>query len=158
MGGTGAEDMNHKMERFARPNPLERMLNKLFALLITLGFGLPHNYVLEVRGRRSGRLYSTPVNVLGREGRRFLVAGRGQTQWVRNAVASGTVSLKKGRRREEFQLRAVSDEEKPEILKAYLDRFKLTVQRYFPLPAGSPAESFQPFTTRYPVFELLLRR
>lgn len=146
------------MERFDRPNALERMLNRLFALLIALGLGLPHNYVLQVRGRRSGRLYATPVNVLGRDGRRFLVAGRGHTQWVRNAVASGSVSLKKGRRREELQVRAVSEEEKPEILKAYLDRFKLTVQRYFPVPAGSPAESFRPLTTRYPVFELLPRR
>lgn len=150
--------MNHKMERFDRPNALEQLFNKLFGLLIALGLGLPHNYLLQVRGRRSGRLYSTPVNVLARDGQRFLVAGRGYTQWVRNAVASGTVSLKKGRRCEEFRVRAVADEEKPEILKAYLDRFKLTVQRYFPVPAGSPAESFRALTTRYPVFELLLKR
>lgn len=150
--------MNPDMERFDRPNALERAFSKLFALLITLGVGLPHSYVLEVRGRKSGRLYSTPVNVLSRDGRRFLVAGRGHTQWVRNAVASGTVSLKKGLRREEFQVRAASDEEKPEILKAYLDRFKLTVQRYFPIAAGSPAESFRPLTARYPVFELRPRR
>ena len=132
------------MERFDRPNALERVFNRVFGLLIGLGLGLPHNYLLEVRGRTSGRLYSTPVDVLNRNGRRFLVAGRGHTQWVRNAVASGTVSLKKGRSCEEFQIRAVPDAEKPEILKAYLDRFKLTVQRYFPVPAGSPAELFRP--------------
>jgi hypothetical protein len=41
-----------------------------------------------------------------------------------------------------------------EILKAYLDRFKPTVQRYFPIAAGSPALAFAPLTARYPVFEM----
>jgi hypothetical protein len=68
------------------------------------------------------------------------------------------VWLKKGRRREEFRLRMVPDEEKPEILKAYLDRFKFTVQRYFPVQAGSPVESFRPIAARYPVFELWPKR
>jgi deazaflavin-dependent oxidoreductase (nitroreductase family) len=143
------------MERFDRPSPLERVFNRIFGFLVGLGVGLPHNYLLQVRGRKSGRLHSTPVNVLGVGGKRFLVAGRGYTQWVRNAVASGAVSLKKGRRDEEFSLRAVSNEEKPEILKAYLDRFRITVQRYFPVPAGSPAEAFQPLAAEYPVFELI---
>ncbi len=147
--------VNRKMERFNRPNALERVVNKVFGLLIGLGLGLPHNYLLQVRGRKSGRLYSTPVDVLTRNGWRFLVAGRGYTQWVRNAEASGTVSLKRGRWCEEFRIHAVPDEEKPEILKEYLDRFKVTVQRYFPVPAGSPTELFRPVATHYPVFELM---
>ena len=147
--------MNPRLEPFDKPTALERAFTRFFGLLVGLGVGLPHNYLLQVRGRRSGRLYSTPVDVLDWNGRRFLVAGRGNTQWVRNATASGTVTLKKGRRRAECRVRAVPDEEKPEILKAYLDRFKLTVQRYFPTPAGSPAEAFRPLAARYPVFELL---
>src|SRR5574341_196206 len=118
------------MERFDRPSAFERVFNKLFGLLIGLGLGRSHNYLVQVRGRKSGRLYSTPVDVLDRNGRRFLVAGRGYTQWVRNAVASGTVSLKRGWTRKEFRIHEVPDDEKPEILKAYLDRFTLTVQRY----------------------------
>ncbi len=47
------------------------------------------------------------------------------------------------------------DSEKPEILKAYLDSFKLTVQRYFTLQAGSPVETFSSVADRYPAFELL---
>ena len=119
---------------------------------------LPHNYLLQVRGRKSGRIYSTPVDVLDRDGKRYLVAPRGYTQWVRNAIASGTVSLKKGRRSEEFGIRLLSEDERPEILKSYLDRYKLTVQRYFPVPAGSPTEAFRPLTGDYPVFELVSRR
>src|SRR6266571_8916833 len=79
-------------EHFNPPTTLDPAFNKLFGLLVGLGLGLPHNYLLQVRGRRRGRLYSTPVDVLKRNVQQFLVAGRGYTQWVRNAVASGSVS------------------------------------------------------------------
>ena len=141
--------------RFDQPTTVDRAINKLFGLLVGLGLGLRHNYLLQVRGRKTGRIYSTPVDVLDRNGKRYLVAPRGYTQWVRNAIASGTVSLKRGRRSEEFGLRLLSDDEKPEILKSYLDSYKLTVQRYFPVHAGSPTEAFLPFTGDYPVFELI---
>ena len=62
--------------------------------------------------------------------------------------------LVKGRRRDEFRVRPLSAGEKPAVLKAYLDRFKLAVQRYFPVPAGSPETVFQPLVDRYPAFEL----
>ena len=139
---------------FNAPTRFERLFSRLFGMLVGLGLGLRHNYLLEVRGRRSGRLHATPVDVLDQGGRRFLVAGRGETQWVRNARASGRVVLRKGRRSEEFRVRELPDAEKPEVLKAYLDRFKLTVQRYFPVAAGSPAAAFAPLAGRYPVFEL----
>jgi len=45
--------------------------------------------------------------------------------------------------------------ERPEILKAYLDRYKLAVRRYFAVPAGSVTEDFRPLAGNYPVFELL---
>jgi deazaflavin-dependent oxidoreductase (nitroreductase family) len=105
-------------ERFNQPTALDRAINKLFGLFVGLGFGLPHNYLLQVRGRKSGRIYSTPVDLLSRNGKRYLVAPRGYTQWVRNAIASGTLSLKKGRRSEEFAVRMLSEDEKPEILKS----------------------------------------
>src|SRR5438552_12335758 len=147
--------MSQEKIHFDAPSPIERLFSRMFGALVGLGLGFSHNYQLEVRGRRSGRLYSTPVDVLVHRGRRFLVAGRGETQWVRNARASGQITLRKGRRREELRVRIVPDVEKPDVLKAYLDRFKLTVQRYFPVPAGSPAEDLAPFAARYPVFELL---
>jgi deazaflavin-dependent oxidoreductase (nitroreductase family) len=140
---------------FRRPNVLERFFNRAFGLVVGLGFGLRHNYLLQVRGRKSGRVYSTPVDLLELRGKRFLVAPRGRTQWVRNAEAAGEVVLKKGRSHDKFRLRAMPDREKPEVLKAYLDRFAPTVQRYFPLPAGSPAEAFAGLAASYPAFELL---
>ena len=137
------------------PSPLERAFNRAFGVLVALGLGLRHNYLLEVRGRTTGRVHSTPVNVLEFNSKRFLVAGRGRTQWVRNAEVSGEVVLRKGRNSARFRLRAVPCHEKPAILSAYLDRFRPTVQRYFPVPAGSDPEALASLADRYPVFELL---
>ena len=139
---------------FRPPTPMERAFNRFFGFLVGLGFGLKHNYLLEVRGRKSGKLYSTPIDLLEIGGRRFLVAPRGRTQWVRNAEAAEEVALKKGSFRQSFRLRAIPDSDKPPYLKAYLDSFKTTVQRYFPVPAGSGAQAFVSVAENYPVFEL----
>src|ERR1019366_3032835 len=117
---------------FRPPTAVERGFNRLFGFLVGLGFGLKHNYLLQVRGRKSGRLYSTPIDLLENGGKRFLVAPRGRTQWVRNAEAAGEIMLKKGRSRQTYGLRPVGDTDKLALLKAYLDSFKTTVQRYFP--------------------------
>ncbi len=147
--------MTSNPPEFRKPSAGERVFNRCFGFLVGLGLGLPHNYLLQVRGRKTGRLYSTPIDLLELEGKRFLVAPRGRTQWVRNAEAAGEVTLKKGLQRQRFCLRPIPDAEKPEILQAYLDRFRTTVQRYFPVPAGSPPEAFVELAVNYPVFEPL---
>lgn len=86
--------MNQPDVGFRKPNLFERILNKAFGILVGLGLGLRHNYLVEVRGRKTDRIYSTPIDLLEVEGRRFLVAPRGRTQWVRNAEAAGEVTLK----------------------------------------------------------------
>ena len=140
---------------FRRPNPAERLLNRAIGGLVRLGFGPSHMRLLEVRGRRSGKVYATPIDLLTEQGRLYLVAPRGYTQWVRNADASGEVTLRRGARVDAYRLRPLSDAEKPAILKAYLDRFRREVQRYFPVPAGSSPEGFAPLVQRYPAYELL---
>ena len=140
---------------FRKPNPIERLFNRFFGVLVGLGLGMRHNYLVQVRGRKSGKVYSTPIDLLELRGKRFLVAPRGCTQWVRNAEAAGEVTLKRGSFRQTYRLRPLPDAEKPEILKAYLDSFKTTVQRYFQVAAGSPAEAFAGIAQEYPVFELI---
>jgi len=147
--------MNSPLPTFREPTTIEKICNRIFGFLVGLGLGFSHNYLLEVRGRKSGKLYSTPVDLLEMQGKRYLVAPRGRTQWVRNAEAGGEVTLKKGSTRQKFHLRPIADAEKPQILKAYLDAFKREVQRYFPIPAGSPPEAFTELTSSYPAFELL---
>lgn len=139
---------------FEKPRPAERLFNRAFGVLVGLGLAPADYYLLQVRGRMTGRLYSTPVNVIRVGGAEFLVAPRGRTQWVRNAEAGGELVLSRGRSRRRLRIRSVAPDDRPEILRAYLDRFRGTVQRYFPVTAGSPASAFIPLTDRYPVFEL----
>lgn len=147
--------MSSVQPEFRAPSAVERIFNRAFGFLVGFGLGFSYNYLLQVRGRKSGRLFSTPINLLELRGKRFLVAPRGRTQWVRNAEAAGEVTLKKGPTRQRFRLQPIADANKPEILKAYLDSFKSQVQRYFPLPAGSPVQAFGELTQRYPAFELI---
>jgi deazaflavin-dependent oxidoreductase (nitroreductase family) len=142
------------MPSFREPSAFERFFNRAFGFLVGFGIAPKDYYLLQVRGRKSGRIYSTPVNPVECQGKRFLVAPRGRTQWVRNAESAGEVVLKRGGRRLQFRLRALPNQERPEILKEYLDRFASTVQRYFPVPKGSPPQAFANLAEQYPVFEL----
>jgi deazaflavin-dependent oxidoreductase (nitroreductase family) len=152
------DDQSKSSTGFAKPSAIDRAFNRAFGLLVKLGIGLKHNYLLEVKGRKSGRAFSTPINALDLDGKRYLVAPRGYTQWVKNVLASKEAFLARGGAREHVSLQIVADELKPEILKAYLDRFKLSVQRFFPVPAGSPVEAFAPLAPNYPVFEIIADR
>jgi deazaflavin-dependent oxidoreductase (nitroreductase family) len=149
--------VNSNRPEFQKPGAAARLFNNLYRFFVGLGSGPKDSYLLQVRGRKSGRVYSMPVHLLRFKGKEFLVAPRGPTQWVRNAQASGEMALKRGTTRREFRLRAVQDEERPQILKAYLDTFTSTVQRYFPMPAGSPVKAFEAVSVYYPLFELRSR-
>jgi len=147
--------MSSSLATFREPTAVEKLFNRTFGFLLGLGLGPSHIYLLQVRGRKTGKLFSTPVDLLELQGKRYLVAPRGRTQWVRNAEAAGEITLKRGSSRQKFRLRSIPDAEKPQILKAYLDSFKREVQRYFPIPAGSPPEMFVELTSSYPAFELI---
>lgn len=147
--------MEISQTEFRAPSAAERVFNRTFGFLVGLGLGFSYNYLLKVRGRKSGKVYSTPIDLLVLNGKRFLVAPRGRTQWVRNAEASGEVALKRGKEEKRFRLRPLAGPEQLQIIKAYLDRFKREVQRYFPVPAGSPPEAFKDLASSYPAFELI---
>jgi len=140
---------------FVKPGFVDRLFNAAVGALVRLGIGPAHMRVLEVRGRKTGRLHSLPVDPLAEGGRLYLVAPRGYTQWVRNAEASREIVLRRGRHAVRHRLRSLADADKPPILKAYLDRYRREVQRFFPVPAGSPVGDFAALAARYPVFELL---
>src|SRR5215469_1495718 len=117
---------------YKAPSAPEKLFNGVFGFLAGLGLAPSFIYLLEVTGRKSGKTYSTAVNLMDFRGKQFLVAPRGRTQWVKNAEASGEVTLKRGGSRR-FRLRALTDSEKPEVLKEYLARYASAVQKFFPV-------------------------
>lgn len=140
---------------YRRATVPERLFNRIFGWFVGWGFSPSYNYLLEVKGRKSGRVHSTPVNLHELGGRKFLVAPRGRTQWVRNAEASGEITLKKRSTRRRFYLRPVAQAEKPEILKSYLGRYQAAVQRFFPIRADASLQAFAQIAAGYPAFELV---
>jgi hypothetical protein len=80
---------------------------------------------LAVRGRTSGEWRTVPVNVLELAGQHYLVAPRGDTQWVRNLRTTGGGELRWRGRIEPFQSTEIADDEKPPIIEAYLARWGL---------------------------------
>lgn len=146
--------MSQSSEHFVEPGRVDRWFNSLMGSLVRVGIGPSHMRVLEVRGRKTGRGYSLPVDLLDQGQALFLVAPRGRAQWVRNAEAQGEVTLRRGKQSARYRIRPILGPDKPAILKAYLDRFHREVQRFFPVRAGSPVEEFASLADRYPAFEL----
>lgn len=140
--------------KYEAPSSGEKLFNRVFGYLAGIGFAPSFIYLLEVRGRKSGKIYSTAVNLMELDGKQFLVAPRGRTQWVRNAEAAGEVTLKRGARRR-FRLRSLDDSEKPQVLKVYLTNYQSAVQKFFPIHPSAPLEEFAKISAGYPVFELI---
>ncbi|MFI9270449.1 nitroreductase family deazaflavin-dependent oxidoreductase [Kitasatospora sp. NPDC052896] len=131
------------------------MGNRLVAGLAGLGLSLRGSQVLAVRGRKSGHWRTTPVNPLSHHGERYLVAPRGHTQWVRNLRAAGTGELRLGRRSEAFRATELADDEKPEVLRAYLERWQPQVGGYFEgVDADAPEAELRRIAPGFPVFRI----
>jgi deazaflavin-dependent oxidoreductase (nitroreductase family) len=139
---------------YLRPGALDCVLGRTLVFLIRIGLVRGHFYVLEVRGRKSGRTISLPVDPLDLDGQRYLVCARGNSNWVRNVRTAGEITLARAMRRQHYAARELPPDLRPPILRAYLDRFASEVQRFFPVPKGSPVEAFNDLAPRYPVFAL----
>jgi deazaflavin-dependent oxidoreductase (nitroreductase family) len=143
-------------QRYRRPGWFtQHIFNPLVAGLTRLGLSVAGSRVLEVRGRTSGQLRRTPVNVLTLDGKRYLVAPRGNTQWARNLRASGSGRLLVGRRGESFTATELADDDKPPILRAYLRRWKWEVGAFFEgISADSPEDEIRHIAPKHPIFQV----
>ncbi len=131
------------------------VFNPLVALLTRAGLSVWGSAELRVRGRRSGEWRTTPVNPLSYDGRRYLVAPRGETQWVRNLRVAGAGELKVGRRVETFTATEIPQAERVPVLRAYLRRWKAEVGIFFEgVSADSSDEELLRIAPKHPVFKV----
>ena len=144
------------MEHYQRAGWFTKnVFNRVVAGLTRGGVSVAGSRVLEVPGRKSGEPRRTPVNLMTFEGTRYLVAARGHTQWVRNLRASGQGRLLVGRRAEPFSAVELSDEEKPALLRAYLERWKWEVGQFFGgVGPDASEEELRRIGPDHPVFRL----
>ncbi|MFE2377720.1 nitroreductase family deazaflavin-dependent oxidoreductase [Streptomyces sp. NPDC059398] len=132
-----------------------KVLNRTVAWLTRRGVSVWGSRILAVRGRKSGQWRRTPVNPLTLDSGEYLVAARGHVQWTRNMRAAGGGELLLGRRSQPFHAVEVPDEEKPEILRAYLKRWKMEVGAFFDgVGPDSPAAELSRIAPDHPVFRI----
>lgn len=119
-------------DRYLAPGWFTRkVFNPTVRGLTRLGVSVLGSRELRVRGRTSGEWRSTVVNLLTLDGERYLVAPRGNTQWVRNLRVAGGGELRVGRRVEAFTATELDEQAKPPVLRAYLRRWKAEVGVFF---------------------------
>ena len=143
--------------RYVEPGWFTRTIfNPLIAWLTRAGFSVWGSRELRVRGRTSGEWRTTPVNLLSLDGEQYLVAPRGETQWVRNLRAAGEGELRVGHHTEAFHAVEVADDDaKVEILRAYLRRWRFEVGAFFDgVRATSPDAELRRIAPDHPVFRI----
>jgi deazaflavin-dependent oxidoreductase (nitroreductase family) len=142
--------------RFQEPDWFTRnIFNPAVAGLTRLGVSLMGSRILRVKGRTTGAVRSTPVNLLTIDGRSYLVAPRGHTQWVRNLRAAKQGELALGRKVETFKAFEVPDEQKVPILREYLRRWRWEVGVFFGgVGADSPDSELRRIAPDHPVFRI----
>jgi deazaflavin-dependent oxidoreductase (nitroreductase family) len=142
--------------RYLEPKPMTtQVFNRVIAALTRHGVSIWGSRVLYVRGRSSGEWRSTPVNPLSYQGARYLVAPRGQTQWVRNMRVAGGGELRVGRKVEQFTATELPDAQKPDLLREYLRRWKFEVGTFFQgVGPDATDEQLLAIAPGYPVFRI----
>jgi deazaflavin-dependent oxidoreductase (nitroreductase family) len=120
-------------ERYLRPGRFtQRIFNPLVRWFTRRGLSLLGSRELRVVGRTSGAVRTTVVNLLDFDGRGYLVAPRGTTEWVRNLrAADGNGELRIGRRVTSFHANELDDDAKVPVIRAYLRRWKWEVGQFF---------------------------
>jgi len=130
-----------------------RLINRLMTTLIRLGVGPGNMHLLTVTGRKSGKRYTTPVSLVTQDGERFLVSPYGEVNWVRNARATGTVTVSRGRKTEMLRIEELDADSSAPVLKQYIASEAIT-RPYFNASPDSPVADFASEAHRHPVFRL----
>lgn len=125
----------------------------LVAPAARVGLAGKRTHVLTTVGRKSGRRYSTPVQLIFLDGQRWLVSPYGEREWVKNARAAGAVELTRGLRRERVRIEEADRQAAAPILREYLRKTPVT-KAFFDAHPNGPLEEFAAEAARHPVFRI----
>lgn len=141
--------------RYDQPTATARAFNEVFRTLAEVGISIAGTTAIRVRGRTTGKLRGVVVNLMNIDGRQYLVSPRGETQWARNARAAGELAVGPRWRSRTVRIVEVPDEQKPDLLEAYLDRWFWEVKGHVGgLTPDSTDDELRAAAPTIPVFEL----
>jgi deazaflavin-dependent oxidoreductase (nitroreductase family) len=143
--------------KYKRPGWFTRnVFNGMVHGLGRLGVSLAGAETLAVRGRKSGQIRTNPVNPFELDGRTFLLAPRGTTEWVRNLRVAGEGELRKGSRARRFRATEVADSEKLPLLRYYVDRWAWEAKDFLGVGKDASDQELREIAHENPAFELSL--
>ena len=139
---------------YKQPNTLTKKMSSFLGWLAARGIGPKRLVRLEHKGRVSGGMRSTAVNWTQLDGQRYLVAPRGETQWVRNVRADGgRAVLRRGGNSETVRLEEIPVEGRAAIIKQYVGENKI-VKGEFGLEPDDPIEQYNGIAANHPTFQI----
>ncbi|GAB1688696.1 nitroreductase family deazaflavin-dependent oxidoreductase [Krasilnikovia sp. M28-CT-15] len=142
--------------RYLAPKRSAHAFNAAAKWLTARGISLLGSRVLAVRGRKSGEVRTTVVNLFTHEGEQYLLAPRGHTQWVRNLRAAGEGELRLGRRVQHFTPVEIADAQKSPLIRIYLRKWAWEVGEFFDgLTKDSPEADIAAAAPGFPVFRIV---
>ena len=153
MAITGKE-VARKLGGVGLPRWLKPM-NRVVIALQRRGLVIGTMRLLSVPGRKSGELRTTPVSPLTVDGKRYIVAGMQEADWVKNARAVGWGILARGRKEERVAIVELPVEERGAVLRQFPRKVPHGVQFFERLygVSGDP-DDIVALAPRCPVFEV----
>lgn len=138
-----------------RANATARRYAAVWSVLFGLGLAPKRWVTLEVPGRRSGRTVRFPLGMADWQGHWYLVPMLGaDCNWVQNVrAANGHVTLRH-RRGRPCQLFEVPIDQRPPILRRYLQKVP-GARPHMPIDRDAPLADFEALAPSYPVFGVL---
>jgi deazaflavin-dependent oxidoreductase (nitroreductase family) len=148
------DDAARAMYTGGRGNDTARWYARWWKRLFATGL-LPRRWVvLEVRGRKTGKMTSFPLGMADVDGRWYLVSMLGASNWVANVRAADGEAVLRRRRRRPVRLVEVPVAERAPIIRRYVEKVPggrphIAAQR------GAPLAEFERIADQHPVFEVI---
>lgn len=140
-----------------RPPWWLKYLNKVMIGLQKLGIlGENGPVVLEVRGRKSGKLRRTPITPMTVDGQRYVLGGLPGSDWAANLRAAGEATLHIGRRSERIRVVELPPDEARPLLREFPIKVPTGVgfMKNAGLVTGPNPDEYEALAGRCPVFRL----
>jgi deazaflavin-dependent oxidoreductase (nitroreductase family) len=134
-----------------------RVVSIAISTLVRLGLPVGPSALLTVRGRKSGKRYTTPIALLETSGATYLIGAFGEVDWVRNLRAAGAAQLTRRRRTETIGVVELEAREAAPFLKQYLKESERVsfIKPYFHVAPQSALVEFEQEALYHPVFRVM---
>jgi hypothetical protein len=138
-----------------RPNQVARIANAVWRFIASSGIAPNYVVTLEVTGRKSGRVIAFPVVLALVDGQRYLVSMLGtEAQWVKNVRAADGKAVIHSGSRQPVRLEELPVEQRPPILKNYLQRAP-GGRPHIPVDKDAPLSEFDKIAADFPIFRIV---